>query len=92
MLSEIGWLVIVWIIWTGIFFITMTLVRLTMRGQQEAVGEQELEITAAQTGQSLADLRASRAASETPVSATTPSAARWQLWPRRHEPPPVSAS
>ncbi len=88
MLSEIGWLVVVWVIWTAIFVVTVTLIRLTMHGQQEAVGEQELEITAARTGQSVADLRAAVASSSV-ASGMTP-AARWSLrWPQRHGSPPA---
>lgn len=89
MLSEIGWLVIVWVIWTGIFVITVTLIRFTMHGQQEAVGEQELEITAARTGQSIADLRIATATSSA-ASGMTP-AARWSFlrWPLRQGPPPT---
>ncbi len=48
MLSLVGWLIVVWLVWTAIFFITMWLIRFTMRGQQEFVEEQEEAITAAQ--------------------------------------------
>ncbi len=87
MLSEIGWLVVVWLIWTAIFVVTVTLIRLTMHGQQETVGEQELEITAARTGQSVAELRAASGAAATGMAPS----ARWSLlrWPPRHSPPPA---
>jgi len=49
MLSLVGWLVVVWLVWTIIFFVTTWLIRFTMRGQQEFVIEQEEAITAAQT-------------------------------------------
>jgi len=48
MLAGFGWLIIVWVIWTAIFIITMWLIRFTMNGQQEIVTEQEAEINAAQ--------------------------------------------
>ena len=48
MLAGFGWLVIVWVIWTALFIVTMWLIRFTMNGQQEFVAEQEAEINAAQ--------------------------------------------
>lgn len=96
MLSEVGWVVVVWIIWTGIFVLTMTLIRFTMFGQQEVVAEQEAEIISAQTGQSVTDVRAAEAAAGVEVEppAAKESALRWALrWPGRHEaPPPAGAS
>ena len=96
MLSEVGWVVVVWIVWTVLFVLTMTLVRFTMFGQQEVVAEQEAEITAAQTGHSVQETLAAEEAAGVEVGPTpaTESALRWALrWPRRHEPPPpVGAS
>lgn len=51
MLAGFGWLVVVWVIWSAVFIITMWLIRFTMNGQQEFVTEQEAEINAAQAGQ-----------------------------------------
>ncbi|HET9112158.1 MAG TPA: hypothetical protein VFN78_15110 [Ktedonobacterales bacterium] len=49
MLSLVGWLIVVWLVWTIVFFVTTWLIRFTMSGQQEFVIEQEEAITAAQT-------------------------------------------
>jgi hypothetical protein len=43
---DVGWLVIVWVIWIALAAIVLLLVRFTMRGQQEIASEQESEITA----------------------------------------------
>lgn len=96
MLSEIAWVVVVWIIWTGIFVLTMMLIRFTMFRQQEVAAEQEAEIVSAQTGQSVADVRAAEAAAGVEVEppSATESALRWALHiPGRHAaPPPIGAS
>lgn len=96
MLAEVGWVVVLWIIWTALFILTMTLIRFTMFGQQEVVAEQEAEITAAQTGQSVEDVLAAAVASGSAPAPEPPteSALRWALrWPpRREAQPPVSAS
>jgi hypothetical protein len=52
MLSGIGWLVVVWVVWTAIGVITTWLVRVTMHGQQDVVIEAEAMIAAEQAKQS----------------------------------------
>ncbi len=84
----IGWLVVVWIIWSAIFFVTMALVRFAMRGQQEHASEEEAKIIAAQAAQGHA---------EPPAAATSaaPGAARPERpTPRPQQPfgPPLSAT
>ncbi len=92
MLSEVGWVVVVWVIWTALFALVMTLVRFTMFGQQEIAAEQEAEIIAAQTGQSVEAARAAEAAVGVEITPASPteSAMRWALrLPQRHAGPPT---
>jgi len=95
MLSEVVWVVVVWVIWTALFFITMTLVRFTMFGQQEVVAEQEAEITAAQTGHTVQEALAAEAATGVEVEPppANETALRWalRLAPRHEAPPPIGA-
>ncbi|MDE3228703.1 MAG: hypothetical protein KGO05_02385 [Chloroflexota bacterium] len=93
MLSEVGWLVVIWIVWIAVFAITMSLIRLAMHGQQEMSANQEAHIIAAQTGQNEAEVRAAMASavSEEPYTAASPEV-NWRLrMPRRPAPPPVGA-
>lgn len=47
MLSDVLWLVVVWIVWITVAAVVATLVRWSMRGQQEIATENEAEINAA---------------------------------------------
>jgi hypothetical protein len=76
MLSEVLWLVVVWIVWTGIFVLIMMLVRWSMRGQQEIVSDQEAEITAARAT----------------ASDTESGLPRWSLGGPKPMGPPISAT
>ena len=90
MLAGFGWLVIVWVIWTVIFIVTMWLIRFTMTGQQEVVTEQEAEINAAQA-RSGADMSAARGGADRgPVRPSSPE----RPTPRTPAPlgPPLSAT
>lgn len=49
MLSDVLWLVVVWIVWIAVAAVVATLVRWSMRGQQEIVTENEAEINAARS-------------------------------------------
>lgn len=94
MLSLVGWLIVVWVVWTAIFFVTMWLVRFTMNGQQEFVAEQEEAISAAQTAAVQLDGGMTTATVPGSVSVTQPAR------PERPElkrtaplrPPPLSAT
>jgi hypothetical protein len=88
MLSLVGWLVVVWVIWTAIFGVTMWLVRFTMNGQQEFVGEQEAAITAVQVMEGQPDNAASAATGTAPLRPALPEHAR----PRAPLGPPLSAT
>ncbi|HEX8727634.1 MAG TPA: hypothetical protein VF739_03370 [Ktedonobacterales bacterium] len=93
MLSEAGWVVVVWFIWIAVFAIVIALIRLAMHGQQEMSANQEAHIIAAQTGQNEAEVRAAMAtaAGEEPAAAAGPIG--WRLrTPRRPAPPPIGAS
>ncbi|MGH2479226.1 MAG: hypothetical protein ACRDHW_06190 [Ktedonobacteraceae bacterium] len=96
MLSEVGWLVVVWLIWTAVFIVTMLLIRLTMHGQQETSANLEAHIIAAQTGQNVTDVRTAMAAEagEEPAAGAAPTPEiNWRLkMPRRPAPPPISAT
>ena len=92
MLSDAGWVVVVWIVWIAVFIITIALIRLAMHGQQETSANMEAHIIAAQTGQNEAEVRAAMAsaAGEEPTDATPE--VNWRLrMPRRPAPPPVGA-
>ena len=91
MLSLVGWLIVVWVVWTAIFFVTMWLVRFTMNGQQEFVVEQEEAISAAQTA--AVQLDSGMTTATAPGSASVTQPARPELKrtaPLR--PPPLSAT
>ncbi len=47
MLSSVGWLILVWVVWIAISLVTAFLIRFTTRGQQEVVEAQEEAIGAA---------------------------------------------
>ena len=47
MLSGVGWLIVVWAVWTIISLVTAFLIRFALRGQQETVEAQERAIDAA---------------------------------------------
>ena len=88
MLSLVGWLVVVWVIWTAIFGVTMWLIRFAMNGQQEFVGGQEAAITAAQAMEGQLDNAASAAPGSAPLRPALPERAR----PRASLGPPLSAT
>ncbi len=90
MLSEFGWVVVVWFIWTALFAITVVLVRLAMSDQQVATVDLEAHVIAAQTGQSVDEARAALVAAtgDAPASGAA-SRVNWRLkMPRRPAPPP----
>ncbi len=60
MLSDVLWLVVVWIVWIGVATVVLTLVRWSMRGQQEIASENEAEITAARSAAMNAEAEAAR--------------------------------
>lgn len=93
MLSEVGWVVVVWIIWIAVFSIVVALIRLAMHGQQEMSASQEAHIIAAQTGQNETEVRAAMAAAAGEEPAATQQGIGWRLrMPRRPAPPPIGAS
>lgn len=71
---DVGWLIIVWVIWTVIAVVAFWLVRFAMRGQQELASEQESEITAWQAAHGHAESagadRPAQAGFGPPLSAT----------------------
>lgn len=76
MLSDVLWLVVVWIIWTAVAAVVATLVRWSMRGQQEIATENEAEINAARNAAMSAEA----------------DAARWSLGGAQTAGPPISAT
>ncbi|HEU5346316.1 MAG TPA: hypothetical protein VFU60_18345 [Ktedonobacterales bacterium] len=70
MLFDVGWLVLVWVIWTVLAAIVLWLVQVTMRGQQEIVNEQESAIAAWEQSHGLAASAGPDAAPHAPLSAS----------------------
>jgi hypothetical protein len=74
MLSDVMWLVAVWVIWTAIGVITFTLVRWAMRDQQQVASDLEAQINAARLAATNEDAERARWAVNTgampPLSAT----------------------
>ncbi len=60
MLSDVLWLVVVWIVWIAVATVVITLVRWSMRGQQEIATENEAEINAARSAAMSAEADATR--------------------------------
>ena len=93
MLSDFGWLVLVWFIWMVIFFVTTYLIRFAMRGQQEYSQAQEDAITAAQHGQASDSAPPVAAGGSGGTSAEAPRAPqRPSTRPPQPLGPPVSAT
>ena len=70
MLFDVGWLVLVWVIWTVLAVIVLWLVQVMMRGQQEIVNEQESAIAAWEKSHDHAASVGPDAAPQAPLSAT----------------------
>ncbi|HEX8982056.1 MAG TPA: hypothetical protein VF792_04755 [Ktedonobacterales bacterium] len=76
MLSDVLWLVVVWIVWIAVAAVVATLVRWSMRGQQEIVTENEAEINAARSA----------------AMSDEAEAARWSLSSAKMTGPTISAT
>lgn len=70
MLFDVGWLILVWVIWIVVTIVALWLVRVTMHGQQETANKQESEITAWQVSHGRAQEARPDTAPQTPLSAT----------------------
>lgn len=70
-MSDVLWLVVVWILWMAIATLVFTMVRWSMRGQQEAATENEADIIAARKAAGLTEPEGSRwSLGGPPMSAT----------------------
>jgi len=89
MLSSVGWLILVWAVWTAVSLVTAFLIRFTMRGQQETVEAQEEAIGAA-----IGAAVGARGGEEMPVTpdGTAPESARLPARPPQHLGPPIGAA
>lgn len=92
MLSEVGWLVLVWIAWIVVATVVITVCRLAMRDQQKTSADMEAHIIALRTGQNEAAVRAAMATASGEEPAAAQPAINWRLrMPRRPAPPPLGA-